>query len=159
MAQIELSLSTKIQRDTQRSEILIRLFQGSRLNLRGKSGVFIAPNHFEYYPDEAKTRKEGYPVYRKSGEVVVKNRIESEDKRYYTEAKKRIDELKSAIMEAYEAADKDIVTGDWLAIAIDKFNYPEKYQPKEEPKITFFALFDEFLTVKKLSEVRSCFEL
>ena len=154
MAQLELSLSSKIQKDTQRSEVLIRLFQGSKLNLRGKSGVFVTPNHFEYYQDEAKTRKEGYPVYRKSGEIVVKNRIESEDKRYHTEAKNRIEDLKRYIMETYEVADKDTVTGDWLTTVIDRFNHPEKYQPKEEIKPTFFALFDNFLTVKKLSEVR-----
>ena len=65
MAQLELSLSSKIQKDTQRSEVLIRLFQGSKLNLRGKSGVFVTPNHFEYYQDETKTRKEGYPVPQK----------------------------------------------------------------------------------------------
>lgn len=153
MAQLELSLSSKIQKNTQKSEVLIRLFQGSKLNLRGKSGVFIAPKHFEYYLDEEKT-SEAYPVYRKSGEIVVKNRIESEGKRYHTEAKNRIEDLKRTIMESYEAADKDNVTGDWLTIIIDKFHHPEKYQPKETIKPTFFVLFDEFLTVKKLSEVR-----
>ena len=86
MAKIELRLSSKVQKDTGRSEVLLRLFQGSKLDLYAKTSVFISPNHFEYYKDEAKSKKEGYPIFRKSGEVVVKNRIESGDKKYHTEA-------------------------------------------------------------------------
>ena len=154
MATIELNLSSKVQKETGRSEVLIRLFQGSKLNQRGKSGVFVTPNHFEYYKDEAKSRKEGYPVFRNSGEVVVKNRIESDDKKYHTEALKRIESLKAFILDTYEATDKTAITSDWLKLTIDKFNHPDKYEPQPEIKPTFFNLFDKFITEKKLSDVR-----
>lgn len=50
MATIELRLSSKIQ-DNGRSEVLLRLYQGSKLNLRAKTGVYVCPEHFEYYID------------------------------------------------------------------------------------------------------------
>ena len=148
MAKIELSLSAKVQPDTGKAEVLIRLFQGSKLNQRGKSGVFITPNHFEYYKDEAKSKKEGFPVYRRSGEVVVKNRIESDDKKYHTEALKRIESLKTYILDAYQAADKTTVANDWLKLTIDKLKHPEKYKIVEEENKTkpLFALMAEDIT-------------
>ena len=51
MAQIEQRLSTKVQKDTGMCEVLIRFFQGSKFNLRAKSGVFVSPEYFEYYID------------------------------------------------------------------------------------------------------------
>lgn len=53
MATIELRLSSKIQ-DNGRSEVLLRLYQGSKLNLRAKTGVYVCPEHFEYYIDRKK---------------------------------------------------------------------------------------------------------
>ena len=53
MAQIEQRLSTKVQKDTGMCEVLIRFFQGSKFNLRAKSGVFVSPEYFEYYIDRA----------------------------------------------------------------------------------------------------------
>ena len=66
MAQIEQRLSAKVQKDTGMCEVLIRFFQGSKFNLRAKSGVFVSPEYFEYYIDRAKTESLG--VKRRKGE-------------------------------------------------------------------------------------------
>lgn len=168
MATIELSLSSKIQKETSRSEVLIRFYEGKKFNLHGKSGVFVdGSNHFEYYIDRGKTEKEGVKIknnvdkvtllegvkrgyaLRKSGEIVVKNRIESEDKKYHDEALKRIEDLKNFIINSYNSADKESIKGKtkWLEITIEKFNHPEKYIYKSEQskKKTFFELFTEYI--------------
>ena len=56
MAQIEQRLSTKVQKDTGMCEVLIRFFQGSKFNLRAKSGVFVSPEYFEYYQKKRRKR-------------------------------------------------------------------------------------------------------
>ena len=164
MATIELRLSPKIQKETRRSEILIRLFQGSKLNLRAKSGVYVSPEHFEYFIDRERTAltgvsvpnktitaimkdavKNGYVVFDR-GDVFVRNRIASEDKTYHDNAKKKIDELKQIILESYEVADKNDISSEWLQIVIDKYHHPEKYIPKDEQpnKPSFFDSMTDF---------------
>ncbi len=163
MATIELRLSSKIQ-DNGRSEVLLRLYQGSKLNLRAKTGVYVCPEHFEYYIDRKNTLLTGGKVSDKAvtmtladaiknkvvvferGEVVVKNRIESEDKTYHDKAKDAIDNLKKTIISEYEKAAKDTLTSAWLQTVIDKFHHPEKYQEKEEEqeKRSFFDYITDF---------------
>ncbi len=58
MAQIELRLSTKIQKETGMCEVLIRFFQGTKFNVRAKSGVFVSPEYFEYYIDRAQKKRQ-----------------------------------------------------------------------------------------------------
>lgn len=163
MATIELRLSSKIQ-DNGRSEVLLRLYQGSKLNLRAKTSVYVSPEHFEYYIDRKKTSLTGGKVSNKAvtmtladavknkvvvfdrGEVVVKNRIESEDKTYHDRAKNIIDDLKKTIINEYERASKDTLTSTWLQTVIDKFHHPEKYQEREETleKRSFFDHITDF---------------
>lgn len=164
MATIELRLSPKVQKETGRSEILIRLFQGSRLNVRAKSGIYITAEHFEYFIDRKKTAFNGVKVPDKAitvtmkdaeknkyvvfdrGDVFVRNRIMSEDKTYHDNAKKKIDDLKQTILENYEIADKDIVSSDWLQMIVDRFHHPEKYLLKEKQvnKLSFFDCMNDF---------------
>ena len=55
MAQIELRISSKVQKVTGRSEIMIRFFQGNSFDLYAKSDIFINPAYFEYYINRDKT--------------------------------------------------------------------------------------------------------
>lgn len=161
MATIELRLSAKIHKESGRCEVLVRLFQGSKLNLRAKSGVFVNPNHFEYYVNRKATSKnipsnvitcteeeaikKGYAVFER-GEIFVRNRINSEDKTYHDLAKKKIDEIRQLIADAYEASDKSNLTSEWLNTIIDKYHHPEKYLAKQEQsqKGAFFDLMEDF---------------
>jgi len=166
MAQIELRLSSKVQKDTGRSEVLIRLFQGNKINLRGKTGIFILPSYFEYYIDRDSTKntcgiivpqktetitkadaiKKKYIIFDR-GEIIVRNRIETDDSKYHNEMRNKIDKLKEAIIESFNAVDKEMVSSNWLVIVIDKYNHPEKYLSKAErvKKKSFFALFEEYI--------------
>ena len=57
MAKIELRLSSKVQQETGRQEILIRFFNGSVFNLRTKSEIYVNADFFEYYVDRKKTHE------------------------------------------------------------------------------------------------------
>ena len=62
MAQIELRLSSKMQKETGMCEVLIRFVQGSSFNTKAKTGIFVSPDYFEYYIDRAKTESLGVKV-------------------------------------------------------------------------------------------------
>lgn len=171
MATIELRLSSKIQKETGRSEVLLRLYQGSKLNLRAKTGIFVSPAHFEYYIDRKKTQLLGVKVPDKAitvtkedavknhfiifdrGEIAIRNRLETEDKKFHDAAKGRIDAMKKFILEAYDNESKDLINSDWLQGMIDRFNHPEKYQAKEEQvkERSVFDLMEEYLSKKEFS--------
>ncbi len=170
MAQIELRLSSNIQKDTGRSELLIRLFQGSKINFRGKTGIFISPSHFEYYIDKYKTEKllglklplkldtvtvadsikRNYILLGR-GKIVIKNRIKSEEVSYHLEQIKKVNDLKRLILDSFEAIDKEKINSDWLKIIIDKYNHPEKYVVKAKEKLSFFTLFEEYIQKQQMA--------
>ncbi|MBQ8715296.1 MAG: hypothetical protein IJ552_08830, partial [Prevotella sp.] len=117
MAQIELRISSKVQKETGMCEVLIRFFQGTKFNTRAKSGIFVSPEFFEYYIDRDKTEKLGvkipgnlttstiekadkhHYVLRQSGVIVVKQRLETPEVRYHREQSAKLDELKKFIIE------------------------------------------------------------
>lgn len=174
MAQLELRLSSKIQKDTRRSEVLIRLYQGSKFDVYGKSEIFVTPNHFEYYVNRTLTEKAGIHVpsktitatqeeatkkgysLRNSGEIVINERIITEDVKYHRNQLKKINDLKQFIFDSYEAADKSTIKGDWLQNIINTFNHPDKYisQDIQAKSRSFFDLIEEYLKDTKYSDVR-----
>ena len=62
MASIELSISSKEDKVTHRSEILIRFVPFRGANLRVKSGLFISPKHFRYFINRTKTCNYSAPL-------------------------------------------------------------------------------------------------
>lgn len=62
MAQIEVLLSSKIQKETNMAEVLIRFFLGKKFNLRAKTGIFVSPDYFEYFINREKSEKMGVKV-------------------------------------------------------------------------------------------------
>lgn len=149
MAKIELRISSKIQKETGMSEVLIRFFSGSVFNLRAGTGVFISAEHFEYFINKAKTAATGVKVPLKKetvtaadavknhyiifdrGTIAVKNRIKNKDYTHHAEAMDKITALQKVIVDAYNAMPEDRqgkIKSDWLKTVIDKFNHPEKYQ-------------------------------
>ena len=169
MAQIELRLSTKIQKETGMCEVLIRFFQGTKFNVRAKSGVFVSPEYFEYYIDRAKTESLGVKVpsnlltatkekakkshytLRQSGIIVVKQRLETPDVKYHREQSDRLYNLKKAIIEAYDINKDANLTSDWLQLVIDRFMHPDKYNVKAEKKRTFYELAEEYIEKRHLA--------
>ena len=165
MAQIELRLSSKVQKETGMSEVMICL-RYSKHDLSAKSGIFVNPAFFEYYIDRKKTinpkrpfpenkntttlekaEKNGWAV-RKSGIIVSSTKaIQTKEVEEHNQKAKDMDKLKEAIISAYnEAKDKESLTSAWLMEIVDKYHHPDKYDIAVKPK-TFAELAEEYYTI------------
>ncbi len=170
MAQIELRLSAKTDKTTGLNEVLIRFYEGSKFNLRSKSNIFVAINHFEYYINREATEKNGIKIKSKDitatkaeaikkgyilydrGVIVSNGITENNDKKIHDAAKKRAKDLCEYIINTYNETDKGMISKDWLNITIDKFLHPEKYIEKPIEKPSFFQLFETYLNEKSSSD-------
>ena len=169
MAQIELRLSSKVQKVTGRSEIMVRFFQGNSFDLYAKSDIFINPSYFEYYINREKTEKMGVKVagniitasverakekgytLRKSGTIIFKQRLETPEFKYHREQAERLERLKNHILDCFGAADKNNMSSEWLKEMVDKFNHPEKYNIKQTNK-SFYELVELYIHRRQLAE-------
>ena len=167
MAKIEFRLSNKIQKDSGRSEILITL-KHLHFNMRAKSNIFINPLFFEHDIDwkktlllakaegrvvknmndktatERKAARNGY-VLKDSGELEVRQTIETEDVKYHKKQRDRLNNLKCEIISQFESADKSSLDADWLKDVVDRFNYPEKYSKAVgSEKKTIYKVIEEY---------------
>jgi len=167
MAKIEFRLSSKIQKDSGRSEILITLIH-LHLKMRAKSNIFINPLFFEHDIDWKKTEdaakaegksfrrtndktaterkavKNGY-VLRDSGVLEVRQTLENEDVKYHKMQRDRLNRLKDFIISKFEESDKSSLDADWLKDVVDRYNYPEKYSKTiESKKRTIYEIIEEY---------------
>ncbi len=173
MASIELSLSSKEDKVTHRSEILIRFVPFRGANLRVKSGLFITPKHFRYFINRTKTMKNGVDVPEKVlsvnkeeaakkgyelksyGEVVVADRIITPEVENSKQQKKLLDDLLASIMDAFATAHKDDVDAIWLDKVVNRFHHPTR-QPatkgkRGKSKKSIYDLAEEYLEKKHFS--------
>lgn len=166
MATIELRLSQKVQKETGRSEIMIRFFFTAH-DLYSRSEVYINPSFFEYYIDRKKTVNPKKPIpqnkvtatkalaakngweLRNSGVITIGKLIETDDIIYHKGQSKRIDEIKQRIIDEYEKVDKESITKDWLKDIVDRYNHPEKYMEKVKSK-TFYELGEDYIKKHKM---------
>lgn len=117
MAKLQLSLSSKANKESGLKEILIRFFNGKAFNQRAHSGVYILDN----------------PNYWDGSQMVDKRRMNDEERRYHNTQRTKIEELCRYIEEEWLKWDKSVaLPSDWLKTAVDKFNYPEKYVQHSE---------------------------
>lgn len=169
MAQIELRLSSKVQKVTGRSEIMIRFFQGTSFDLYAKSEIFISPEFFEYYINREKTEKSGVKIagnaittsiekakekgyaLRKSGTIVFRQRLETPEVKYHREQVERLEKLKKHILDHFESATKSELSSEWLKEVVDMFNHPEKYNIKQTNK-SFYELVELYIHRRQLAE-------
>ena len=169
MAQIELRLSSKVQKVTGRSEIMIRFFQGTSFDLYAKSEIFISPEFFEYYINREKTEKSGVKIagnaittsiekakekgyaLRKSGTIVFRQRLETPEVKYHREQVERLEKLKKHILDHFESATKAELSSEWLKEVVDMFNHPEKYNIKQTNK-SFYELVELYIHRHQLAE-------
>lgn len=165
MAQIELRLSNKIQKETGMSEVMI-CFRFTKHDLSARSGIFVNPAFFEYYVDRKKTInpkrplpenkttttlekavKNGWAV-RKSGIIATSAKaIQTKEVEEHNKKAGQMEDLKKAIISAYnDAAEKESLTSIWLQGVVDKYHHPEKYDVSLRPK-TFAELAEEYYTI------------
>ena len=140
MATFKKRLSTKVEKNSDRKEVLIRLRHGKNIEIYAKSHVFIHPKFFS----------------EKDGDIVIKSRIFTDEVREANQLKSRLDTLVNHIAGEFQNTPKDTVSSKWMQETIDRFTWPEQYEKKEEPvRKSFFELYDIFLTSREnLSEGR-----
>lgn len=169
MAQLELRLSSKIQKESGRSEIMFRFFNGKAFDLYSGSEIYISPDYFEYFINRSKTEKNGVKVpghattstkkeaeqkgyvLRQSGNIVIRKRIESPEVTYHKAQVERLESLKDYVINQFQDADKTNLPTKWLRDVIDRYNHPEKYIPKEEVK-SFYDLAEIYIKKRQLAE-------
>lgn len=135
MATIYLKLSKRVQQETGKSEVILRVRNGKDYDILVKSGLYITPDNF------------------KKGEVVVNYRKVGNDTKYHEKIKKRLDDLKTYILNCINGRNKCDITKEWLADIVDREIHPEKYLSKEETdKQTFYELARVYLDQKQFSE-------
>lgn len=129
MATIELRLSSKEDKETHRSEILIRFYHGKVIDARAGTEIYILP------------------YYWNGKEIEVKDRITTKDTLYHTNAQTQLSNLKSEISTKFQTADKKTIGKGWLDAVIDKYLHPAKYEIKEvEVKpLTLFEYIEQFI--------------
>lgn len=169
MAQIELRISSKVQKVTGKSEIMVRFFQGTSFDLYAPSGIAISPDYFEYYINREKTEKAGVKVpgniitaskekaeksgfaLRKSGTIVFKQRLETPEVKYHRQQVECLEKLKKHILDCFQTADKEELSSEWLKEVIDMFHHPEKYNLNKTSK-SFFDLVELYISRRQLAE-------
>lgn len=169
MAQIELRISSKIQKVTGMSEIMVRFFQGTSFDLYAPSEIFISPDYFEYYINREKTEKAGVKIpgniitaskdkaeksgfaLRKSGTIVFKQRLATPEVKYHREQAECLETLKKHILDSFGAADKAELSSEWLKEVIDKFHHPEKYNIIRRNNKSFFDLVELYISRRQLA--------
>jgi len=171
MASITLNLSKRKNKENGRAELLIRLVQGSRLNVRVKSGIWIDPNNFEYDIDVQRTTKAGVKLparkqtsteeaaaangyfLKSTGAMVIKNRIAGPEKTYHEEAAEKIHQLVQDLNAKVIGMPVETITKSWLEKQVYEFHHPRTVAPNKK-KNSFFNIFDAYLTKSKVSDVR-----
>ncbi len=168
MAKIELRLSSKVQSETGRQEVLIRFHEGKRFCLYAKSGIYISPEFFEYYIDRAKTEahkisvppklitvtqkkaeSKGYVLYNRGIICVSNHRLETPEVKWHKQKAESIEELSKKIMESFEESAISEIQGDWLKNIVDNYNHPEIVEKHEK---TFYELTEDYIKRRELAE-------
>ncbi len=139
MATILCSLSSKVNKDNGRSEILLRFRNGRQVNVRGHSRIWIYPR----YMNQSK------------GEMVITSRKLTPEVKEMFVLKSQLEKLVNHLVVEAQKRDAEATGGDWLQNEIDKFMFPEDYAAKEaKAKLGFFEAFENFLANKDFSEGR-----
>lgn len=168
-----MKLSAKVDKVTQRSEILIRFYQGQNIDFRIRSGIFISPKHFRYFINRAATHKLGISVpdkilsvckdeaqakgfvIRTSGEIIIADRLKTPEVRYDMEQLKKMDALKLKIMETFTSMPNEDVCSKWLESIVAKFNHPESTisisRAEARKKMSIYELAEDYLRKKSFS--------
>lgn len=176
MATIELRLSTKVQKETGMSEVMICLRysvedpsskSGHRSkDLSSKSGIYVNPSFFEYYINRKSTISPKTPIpknkntstqeraakngwsLRKNGEIVTSSKaLQTPEMKYHNEQCAKMDKMKKVIIDSFNESDnKENLTSEWLKNVVELFHNPGRQIAENPAKKTFFELAEEYIT-------------
>ena len=136
MATITLTLSSRTSKDTGKAEILLRYRNTREVALRAHTHTYILPKFFV------------------KGEIVIKNRLITEEVRQAQEAKAQIDRIVGHITEKGNSQPISEFTRDWAQETIDRLLYPENYRQTESDETYLLDKTEDFLKFKKISYQR-----
>ena len=126
MATITASLSSRVDARG-KSEILLRFVGGRDMVIRTKSGIFVRPERW------------------KDGAVVIP-RLAGEEQGELKRTKAELERLTAFLLDEFAAADKSVVSREWLADAVARFHHPGS-----RGRLGFFDLWDRFDRAKDVS--------
>lgn len=177
MASLEFRLSSKESKATGAHEVLARFYNGTKFNLRAKTGIFIDKGHFAYvinrrateeawramgkyktlaakvtHATESEAVKNGYVICDR-GEIVVNERLVTPAVKTATAAKNALASLAAAIETTYQhEPDPNALPPQWLQMVVDKFHGRDVV--KDDGRPTIFAYGEEYLKAKGLATNR-----
>ncbi len=125
MANITLSLSSKVDRYTGTAEVLVRFTSGRRIALRGKSGIYIPPAMW----DDATRR------------ITTSRKMTSTDAREAINLQQLLDGLCAFLLRAFAEERPDEPTSAWLADHIAEYHDPDKFRVPDIALDEAFALY------------------
>ena len=157
MAKIQLTLSSK-KDDRGQRQIMIRLFEGSKVNLRGKSRIFINEDYFYYHinipktiktgvpapesgvANEKEAKKKGYVLY-PHGELVIptfrQSKYNPTKPAELIEAENKRDQLNlliKDIMNSFQTSDRTKLSSGWMESLINYFHNKEEIEREQQEK-------------------------
>lgn len=135
MATITLSLSSRTSKDTGKSEVLLRYRNTREVALRAHTHIFIFPKFFA------------------GGQVVIKNRIMTEEVRDAHRAKADLDRIVGHVIEESNKTAISNFYQEWAQETIDQLLFPDKFIKKTD-KPSFFQLGELFKDSHKISDAR-----
>ncbi|MEI8204736.1 MAG: phage integrase SAM-like domain-containing protein [Bacteroidota bacterium] len=130
MATVQLRVSTKIDKNIGKGEILLRFFHG-KIDIRSKTGIYVNPERWN-----------------KEKECLIIPRYATPEQIELTKLQSRIDELSNIISNAFVSTDRADISNKWLETLIDKFNNPQKYSPSKVEEIqekTLLSYIEDFI--------------
>lgn len=129
MPKITASLSRRVDARG-KSEVLLRFVGGRDHIYRLHSRITVPPSRW------------------KDGAVIVP-RLETDEQRELRRTRDRLADLTRFLLDAFQEADPDQVTGAWLQEAVERFHHPDRADRRD-----FFAIYDEFCRSQDVSTDR-----
>ena len=143
MAKITCTLSAKVDKQTGKSEILLRMQNRKMGNRRAHSRIWILPQFMN----------------EKKGEIEIKARKLTPDVKEAYVQKGKLDKLKNHLVIMEQSTDGALMSETWFQDTIDRFMFPEQYEAKvKKEKESFFIVFQRFLDTKNFAKatIRFC---
>ena len=136
MDKVYLSLSTRLQKDTGKAEVLLRYRNTRAVGQRAHSHIYLNPKFFV------------------DREIVIKNRIITPEVQEARESKLAVDRIVTQLIEQGDKkAIEDFAEG-WAQETVDRLLFPERFKAPEPDKHYFGDKTEDFLKFKKISHQR-----
>lgn len=127
-------------------EIFVRI-HNRKLDLRTSTNMSVSQ---KYWSTRKKIDKQGKKTTPKEnfGEIVIKDEIPTPEHNAAANTKVKLLELGIRIEQQYvkDEAAGVLINKKWLEEVIDKFQHPEKYNPKEKPEPAIISFAEDFIS-------------